>query len=233
MSAELAARGAGEAFADLVAVMDRLRRECAWKRGQTHRSLVRFLVEESHEVVEAVETGTAEDLREELGDLLLQVVFHARIAEESPTPFDVVEVADGITDKLRRRNPHVFGVDEATSQAAGLDPIDRDDAEAVNARWEQVKAAEKPRDSVLDGIAPTLPALATAQKVVERLERTGRATDPSPAATGQPGDAAAEVGEQLWALVRRAHAEGVDPEQALRDVVRRVVADADPPHTPA
>ena len=193
--------------------MDRLRVECAWKASQTHESLVRFLIEEAYEVVEAVETGTAEDLREELGDLLLQVVFHARMAEEGSagpegrTPFDVTEVVEGITAKLRRRNPHVFGDDET-----GLPAIDRDDPDAVNERWEQMKAAEKPeRDSVLDGIAPALPALAAAQKVIERLDRAGGIPQPD-------GDG---VGEQLWAVVRRAHDEGVDPEQALREVVRR------------
>ena len=206
---------AGDALAELVAVMDRLRTECAWKASQSHESLMRFLVEEAYEVVDAVETGTADDLREELGDLLLQVVFHARVAEEGPagrTPFGIADVAAGITEKLRRRNPHVFGSDDVT----GLPSIDRTDAAAVNERWEQVKAAEKPeRDSVLDGIAPALPALATAQKVIERLEREGEVPDPA-------GDG---VGEQLWAVVRRAHAEGVDPEQALRQVVRAMAAE--------
>ena len=214
-----ASRAAGESFAELVAVMDRLRSECAWKASQTHESLMRFLIEEAYEVVDAVETGTAEDLREELGDLLLQVVFHARVGQEGPagrTPFDIAEVVDGITAKLRRRNPHVFG-DEASAQPdAGLPPIDRTDPAAVNERWEQVKAAEKPqRDSVLDGIAPALPALATAQKVMERLERAGGAGE----AVQPQGDG---IGEQLWRVVRQAHAEGVDPEQALREVVRRM-----------
>ncbi|QWC86950.1 MazG family protein [Nocardioidaceae bacterium] len=196
--------------------MDRLRSECAWKASQTHESLVRYLVEEAYEVVDALETGDADDVAEELGDLLLQVVFHARIAEEGPqgrTPFGAADVARGITAKLRRRNPHVFGEDDRT----GLPPVDRDDAAAVNARWEQVKATEKRRESLMEGVPSSLPALLTALKAVERLERS--ADGPT-----EPTDDDDEIGEQLWRLVERAHAEGTDPEQALREVVRRRTA---------
>ena len=194
---------------DFLAVMRRLRADCAWKRGQTHRSLARYLLEETHETLEAIETGTPDDLREELGDLLLQVYFHAVIAEESGD-FTLDDVARGIIEKMVRRNPHVFG-----------DAPDPGGPTAVNELWESVKATEKPRTSVLDGIAPTLPALLYADKVLDRLDRLDRAGDvpPSPAATDvEPGG---DLGERLLALVGEARASGTDPEQALRDAVRR------------
>ena len=133
------------ALADLVRVMDRLRSPggCPWDAEQTHESLVAYAVEEVYEVAEAVETGDRAHLREELGDLLLQVVFQARVAQEHPTePFDLEDVAAGIAAKLRRRHPHVFG------------DVEAGDAEEVHRRWEQIKTAEKARESVLDGIPP-------------------------------------------------------------------------------
>ncbi|GAA5154098.1 hypothetical protein GCM10023340_37030 [Nocardioides marinquilinus] len=142
--------------------MRRLRAECPWKRAQTHRSLVRYLIEEAHETAEAIETGTAADVRDELGDLLLQVYFHAAIAEETGA-FTLDDVASGIVAKMRRRNPHVFGDAEVAADPA-----------AVNELWESVKAGERERRDVADGIAVTLPALLRAAKVLERLERAGR-----------------------------------------------------------
>ncbi|WP_239456468.1 MazG family protein [Nocardioides solisilvae] len=213
----------GEPLLELAEVMRRLRAECPWKAAQTHRSLQRYLVEETHEVLEAIDVGDAtgdwDHLREELGDLLLQVYFHAAVAEGRGA-FTLDDVARGITEKMRRRNPHVFGDADATSAAAGLDPA------AVNELWEQAKAAEKQRTSVLDGLAPGLPALLLADKVLDRLEREargpgGRHQEGSPE---QPGVMTSqEVGEELLALVARARADGVDPEQALRDAVRRLV----------
>ena len=144
--------------------MRRLRTECDWKAAQTHRSLARYLLEETHETLDAIDTGDAtgdwQHLREELGDLLLQVYFHAVIAEES-AEFTFDDVAADIVAKLRRRNPHVFG----SASASG--PV------AVNELWEQIKAAEKQRDSVTDGLPPGLPALLYADKVLARLERSG------------------------------------------------------------
>jgi XTP/dITP diphosphohydrolase len=145
----------GARLLDLVAVMDRLRTECPWDREQTHRSLARYLLEETYETLEAIDTGDEAHLREELGDLLLQVVFHARVASESPSSaggagFTIDDVAGGIVDKLVHRHPHVF---------AGLDVADRDEVEA---NWETLKAAEKGRASVLEGIPAALPALALA-----------------------------------------------------------------------
>lgn len=189
------------ALLDLTGVMARLRRECAWKAGQTHQSLVRYLVEEACEVIEAVETGTSADLREELGDLLLQVYFHAAIAAERGE-FDIEDVAADLAAKLRRRNPHVF---------AGAAPSD---AVAINEQWEQIKAAEKPeREGLMEGVPAQLPALLRAVKAIDRLERAGREVPLDPDS--------AEIGERLLALAAQARAEGIDPEQALRAAVRR------------
>jgi XTP/dITP diphosphohydrolase len=180
-------------------VMRRLRRECDWKAGQTHRSLVRYLLEETHETVEAIESGDADHLREELGDLLLQVVFHAVIAEEAGE-FTLDDVAGDITSKMRRRNPHVFG-DVAVSGA-----------QAVNELWESVKAAEKSRTTVTEGLPASLPALLYADKVLDRRSRAGLA-DPT---------VSDDLGDRLLALVAEAHTAGVDPEQSLREAVRRL-----------
>lgn len=199
------------ALADLVAVMDRLRGPggCPWDAEQTHASLIAYAVEEVFEVAEAIETDDRAGLREELGDLLLQVVFHARVAQEHPTePFDLDDVAAGIAAKLRRRHPHVFG--DARVR----------DAEHVHQRWEQIKAQEKSRDSVLDGVPVALPALARAQKVVGRVRRAGLPLE-LPAG---PVDAADGLGRELLDLVLRAQALGVDAEGALRGVVRDLEA---------
>lgn len=190
-----------------------LRERCPWKAEQTHRSLERYLLEEAHEVIEAIDASDPEHLREELGDLLLQVYFHAVIAEEAGQ-FTLDDVARGIADKMRRRNPHVFG-----SERAGT-------AAEVNDRWQEIKATEGRRASILDGLPPTLPALLLAEKVLDRLDRAG-----VPGVEGDPstverdpstvkGDPSA-IGERLWAVVEDARDAGVDPEQALRDVVRR------------
>jgi XTP/dITP diphosphohydrolase len=198
---------------ELVETMARLRRECPWKAEQTHRSLSRYLLEETHETLEAIDvgdrTGSWDHLREELGDLLLQVYFHAAIAAESGR-FDIEDVAADLIAKLHRRNPHVFG--DADGETGGR----RLEAHEVNEEWQRIKAAEKERASVTDGLPPTLPALLHADKVVDRLERAG-----TPVVA--PG---ADLGSRLLALVVEAHAAGVDPEQALRDAVRRVT----PPH---
>lgn len=205
----------GESLVELTAVMTRMRRECAWKAGQTHRSLARFLLEEAHETLEAIDTGDAAHLREELGDLLLQVWFHAEIASESGA-FTIDDVAADLIAKMVRRNPHVFG-----------DAPSSDDPVEINEVWQAIKAEEKQRDSVLDGLPPTLPALLLADKVLDRLEREGRprvVAEPvvaEPAVGGQVGGST-DLGDRLLALVDEARGEGVDPEQALRDAVRRI-----------
>jgi XTP/dITP diphosphohydrolase len=232
----------GARLLDLVAVMDRLRSPggCPWDAAQTHASLVPYLVEEAFEAVEAIETGDRSAMREELGDVLLQVMFHARVAQEHPDdPFDVDAVADGIVAKLVHRHPHVFAVEDAGSGADAPDVT----AESVETSWEVLKAAEKARESVLDGVPEALPALARADKVLGRLERAGLDVDvlvpvePAPVGPAQVGpDRAADVearprasaglGESLLHLVRQARALGVDPEAALREQVRLLEATA-------
>jgi XTP/dITP diphosphohydrolase len=193
----------GARLLDLVTVMDRLRTSCPWDREQTHQSLARYLLEETYETLEALETGDHTHLREELGDLLLQVYFHARIASENTedpsAAFDIDDVAGGIVDKLVHRHPHVF---------AGLEVGSADE---VNRNWETLKAAEKGRGSVLDGIPAALPALSLAEKTLGRAHRVGV----RPAA----GDA---LGDRLLALVVEARESGLDAEQELRAAVRRL-----------
>jgi XTP/dITP diphosphohydrolase len=181
--------------------MRRLRRECPWKAEQTHRSLARYLQEEAAETLEAIDTGDDAHLREELGDLLLQVYFHAAIAEESGS-FTLDDVARGIDEKMHRRNPHVFGPGGGASKLSAAE---------VDAQWQAIKAREKARTSAYDGIAPGLSALLLATKV---LERDASASVP---------DGSTDLGDRLFALVAEARAAGVDPEQALRDAVRRAV----------
>jgi XTP/dITP diphosphohydrolase len=195
----------GARLLDLVTVMDQLRLHCPWDREQTHRSLATYLVEEAYETLEAIETGDHVHLREELGDLLLQVYFHARIAAETPPEdggFTIDDVAGGIVDKLVHRHPHVF---------AGLDVAD---AAEVEENWEALKASEKGRSSVLEGVPTALPALHLADKVVGRAARVGVTPE-----------AGSSLGDRLLALVVEARAAGADPEQELRDAVRRL-ADA-------
>ncbi len=197
----------GARLLDLVAVMDRLRRECPWDQEQTHETLVRYLVEESYETIEAIESGDRAHLREELGDLLLQVMFHARIATEDPDdPFDIDDVTEHVVDKLIRRHPHVF---------AG---VEVDNAQDVNDNWETIKAAEKARSSAMDGIPPGLPALSLADKVIGRAVAAARAVSvPAPAESSYTPET---LGEVLFALVAAARSAGIDAEQALRQRVR-------------
>jgi len=200
----------GSRLLDLVAVMDRLRSPggCPWDAQQTHESLARYLLEEAHEAVEAIESGDRPHLVEELGDVLLQVAFHSRIGQEDPRDsFDIDDVAAGIVAKLVRRHPHVFA-----GGSAGT-------AGEVQASWEQIKAAEKPeRSSVFDGIPAGLPALARAAKVLARLERTPSAGVVRAVLQQDPGS----VGTRLLALVGEAGAGGEDPEAALRRALRVV-----------
>jgi XTP/dITP diphosphohydrolase len=205
----------GARLVDVVAVMDRLRSPggCPWDAAQTPTSLVPYLVEEAFEAAEAIETGDRAAMREELGDVLLQVVFHARVAQEHPDePFDLDAVADAVVTKLVHRHPHVFAVDDS-----GGGPDDPDvTAKSVEASWEVLKAAEKARDSVLDGIPVALPALARADKVLARLARAG--LDPDRSA----GHVAQDLGDALLQLVRQARGEGLDPEAVLRQRVRQL-----------
>lgn len=193
-----------EPLLEFLAVMRRLRAECPWKAEQTHRSLARYLLEETHETLEAIdaghETGDWDHLREELGDLLLQVYFHAVIGEEAGA-FTLDDVARGITEKMHRRNPHVFGSPTEDGPR---------DAAAVNEVWQAIKQQDTPRTSATDGLPDTLPALLYAAKAVERGARAPETPD--------------DLGDRMLLLVAEAVAAGVDPEQALRDAVRRVSA---------
>lgn len=210
----------GERLLDLVAVMDRLRSPggCPWDARQTHESLVEYLVEEAYETVEAIEESDREALREELGDLLLQVVFHARIAaEDEDDAWTIDDVADGIVTKLVARHPHVFG--EATAETA----------EEVEANWHALKAKEKGRASVTDGIPSALPALVHAGKVVSRSASLGDVLPPleqsTRAAAAMEGIAdEAAFGDLLLALVAAGRARGMDAETAARVASRRRIA---------
>ena len=189
----------------LVEVIARLRQECPWDAQQTHRSLVQYLIEETAETIEAIEAADQDHLREELGDLLLQVIFHAEIASEQTSGFTVDDIARGIADKLISRHPYVFATAEVPSD--------------LHFTWEQRKVVEKGRTSALQGIPDQLSALARANKIISRTRSRRVAVALPDEPTG-----AEEVGAQLLALAARAHAAGIDPDQALRDAVRGLEA---------
>jgi tetrapyrrole methylase family protein/MazG family protein len=208
-------------FVDLVAV---LRRECPWDSEQTHTTLRPHLLEEAHEVLEALDefdevSGEGSGaLEEELGDLLFQVVFHARIAADDGR-FDLADVTRGIHDKLRHRHPHVFGPE------SGGGPVGVDGSADVVANWDRIKQVEKGRESVLDGIPPTLPALAVAQKVVRRAAGIDVEPDSGDLSLyGLLDDDALDdeaLGDLLLAVAVSAWSAGLDAEDALRGAVGR------------
>ncbi|BFU46929.1 nucleoside triphosphate pyrophosphohydrolase [Krasilnikovia sp. MM14-A1004] len=189
----------GARLLDAVAVMDRLVSPGGdpWKRQQTHASLAPYLLEESYEAYDAIADGDLDALREELGDVLLQVVLHARLAEDRTEgdSWNVDDVAGGLVDKMVRRNPHVF----AEEQVAGV--------EEIIENWERIKRAEKARGSVLDGVARSQPALSLAAEMLQRTERAGL-TVPLPQDD--------ELGAALLRIVADARAGGLDAEAALR-----------------
>lgn len=203
----------GSQLQRLVEIMDRLRSPggCPWDAEQSHESLLKYLLEESYEFVDAVQNGNRVDMREELGDVLLQVYFHARIAEEDPDdPFSIQDVAQSIADKLIRRHPHVF---------AGVEVRDSSD---VLQNWEAIKKAEKGRTSALDGIAMTQPALPLIEKLLYRAATYGLAVI-TPDAIDIDGAAdESAVGQGLLAVIAWAHANGVDAEAALRKEATRL-----------
>lgn len=194
----------GARLLDLVQVMDRVRRACPWTSQQTHEGLAKYAIEEAYELVEAIEDGDREELREELGDVLLQVVFHARIAEEGgpgeeDEPFSIDDVAGALVEKLIHRHPHVFGDAKAETP------------EDVHAHWQRTKQVEKQRESVTDGIPLGQPGLALAAKLAGRV-RAGAVPVELPRGEG--------VGYELLELAARAEAAGTDPETALRAAAR-------------
>jgi XTP/dITP diphosphohydrolase len=202
----------GARMLDLVSVMDRLRSPggCPWDAEQTHASLVKYLVEESFELVEAIEQDDRVALREELGDVLLQVVFHARVAQEhAEEPFTIDDVAGGIVEKLMYRHPHVFGDVHAPT------------AEHVEANWEQLKAAEKKRDSVTDGVPLAQPALSLTAKLMQRARKAAITVPLETEFEPQAAPTADDLGELLLALVKVATDHDIDPEAALRAAARR------------
>jgi len=211
----------GAHLLDLVSIMDTLRVSCPWDREQTHASLVRYLLEEAYEAVETVEDSDLASLREELGDVLLQVLFHARIAAERAAGdgcFTIDDVADTLAAKLIRRHPHVFGSVAVSS------------ADEVNRNWEEIKKAERSeragdgQPSVLDGVAFGQPALSLAAQLQRRAQRAGAPVAPDGLAV--TGDAVAAghitgIGEELMRVVARAQSAGLDPELELRAAARR------------
>ncbi|WP_448720052.1 MazG family protein [Microbacterium natoriense] len=201
----------GDPLREVADTMRAVREKCVWSQQITHRDLVPYLIEESHEVIDAVESGTRDDLREELGDLLWQVLFHSAIAAQDPEqPFDIDDVARGLNEKMVRRHPHVF------AGAVARTP------EEVLVHWNAAKAAEKrTRRSVLDGIPRGMPALALAQKMLGRVP--GEVAVPTPSASPA---SEAELGDALLALVARARESGWDAERALRERLRALEDEA-------
>jgi XTP/dITP diphosphohydrolase len=218
----------------LVGIMDTLRTSCPWDQEQTHASLMRYLLEEAYEAVDAIEADDLAALREEIGDVLLQVLFHARIASERSAAdggFTIDDVADTLAAKLVRRHPHVFGSISVSSAAD------------VNANWEEIKKAERAAKaaetaqkadrapggaeapSVLDGVPFGQPALSLAAQLQRRAERAGLSVSLNGAGSaGADGDAGLtgdRLGTELMALVARAQAAGLDPELELRAAARR------------
>ncbi len=210
-----------------VEIMDRLRSPggCPWDAAQTHRSLTRYLLEETYEVIEAIESDDLALLREELGDLLLQVLFHARLTQELPAgaAFGIDEVAGDLADKLVRRHPHVFAAGDHGGAA---------DAATLNETWELNKIVEKGRTSAVDGVPVHQPALALTAKLVARAERAG--VPVAPPGEDDALDEGERIGARLFAVVVEAQAAGVDPEGALRTAARayrtRILAAEDPGH---
>lgn len=211
----------GARLLDLVEVMATIRAQCPWSSLRTHEDLAAYGIEEMYELVEAIEEGDREALREELGDVLLQVVFHAAIAEEHPDrPFSIDDVAAGLIAKLVHRHPHIYGDEVAETP------------EQVRANWIRLKGVEKARESVTDGVPLASPALALAAKLTGRARGAGLPLPADPAATpagapvatpaaGGPYADETALGDHLLAEAAAAQAAGVDPEAALRHAARR------------
>ena len=199
---------------------------CDWDAKQTHDSLLKYLLEESYEFIDAVEKNDRAAIQEELGDLLLQVYFHSRIAEEhAKDPFDIEDVAKTVADKLINRHPHVFSSDEKIKQFDQLNNTVSDE-ERVSA-WERVKATEKQRTSALDGVALNQPALTLSTKILERIKRLqikNIEISVAPISNSKNDLSNAEVfGDLILALINQAIENGIDPETALRAANNRLI----------
>ena len=196
----------------LVEVMDRLRSPggCAWDAEQTHESLIKYLLEESYEFIDAIETDDRAGMREELGDVLLQVYFHSRIAQDHPTdPFSIEDVAGAIADKLISRHPHVF----ENLQVSGT--------EEIIENWEAIKAREKGRTSAIEGIAMSQPALPLVAKILYRADKYNVDLRVDEFSSQKATEKA--VGEALASVIAWAHENGIDPENALRAQAREMI----------
>jgi len=209
----------GSQLQRLVEVMNTLRSPggCPWDAEQTHESLLKYLLEESYEFVDAVQSDSRVDMREELGDVLLQVYFHARMAEEHPTdPFSIEDVAQGIADKLIRRHPHVFAGEQVR------------DSQEVLENWEEIKKKEKGRTSPLDGVAMSQPALPLVEKLLYRAEKYNvEVTTPNTVSINGVADEGA-VGQALLAVIAWANVNGIDAEAALRKEAMRIAEQIGP-----
>ena len=202
----------GSELQRLVEVMDRLRSPggCPWDAEQTHESLVKYLLEESYEFIDSVDAKDREGMREELGDVLLQVYFHSRIAQDHPTdPFSIEDVARSIADKLIRRHPHVF----EGLQVSGT--------EEIIENWEEIKAKEKGRTSALDGVALAQPALALVEKLLYRAEKYKVNVVLTKYQSDKPATQES-VGEALASIIAWARDNEIDPENALRLYGRQI-----------
>jgi len=203
---------------ELIAVLEKLRAPggCAWDAEQTHESLVQYLVEETYELVEAIERGNRDEMIEELGDVLYQVVFHSDIAAHTPgEDFTLEDVAANMTAKMIGRHPHVFG-DSAQKEALNIQS-----GSDVSGMWDELKQADKSgRTSVLDGIPQSMPALALADKVLAKAEKIGIIDASAPGALALSTEE--ELGGVLLAIVTSARLNGLDSERALRMVLREL-----------
>ncbi len=190
---------------------------CPWDAEQTHTSLVQYLLEETYELIDAIESGNREEVIEELGDVLYQVVFHSDLAQSGSLgePFDIQDVARVSGEKMRGRHPHVFGSPEELEKYAAKT------GDEVMLNWDAHKQKEKPhRQSVLDGIPQALPALALANKVIGKAEKIGLLDPKAEAAVPLENEAA--LGKLLLAIVSSARASGLDPERSLREATREL-----------
>jgi len=196
-------------------VMDKLRSPggCPWDAEQTHQSLLKYLLEESYEFIESVENNDRQDMQEELGDLLLQVYFHSRMAEEDTNqPFNIEDVAKSVADKLIRRHPHVFAGTKV------------DNSQDVLENWEKQKALEKGRSSIIDGVPRAQPALPLAAKVVYRINKLNYSLPISQPIKLNDQTNQDQFGEILLGLIAQAVEKGLDPEAALRGATKSLIA---------
>ena len=195
-------------------VMDKLRSPggCPWDAEQDHTSLLKYLLEESYEFIESVENNDRDAMQEELGDLLLQVYFHSRMAEEdAKQPFNIEDVAKSVADKLIRRHPHVFAGEEVDSSAEVLE------------NWERQKAAEKGRTSAIDGVPLAQPALPLATKVLYRLKKLNYGLSVSEPVKLKDNVDQDQFGQILLGLITQAVDKGLDPEAALRGATKELI----------